>query len=310
VRELVVGCGFIGSHVVAELAARGRPPVVLARSRPDPDVASLIGSGDLLLGDAADLDAVEAALEGVGDVVYCAGGLLPAAAEQSPELAARLTLEPLRTVLRALRDRPGVGLSYISSGGTVYGEPARVPVSEDEPARPSSVYGKLHLRCEREIERERAAHGLRARVLRCSSVYGEYQRPERGQGAVATFLHRIEREEVIYLYGDGSTVRDYVYAGDVAAAIVDLLDRRDGPPVLNVGSFEGTSLPELVRAIEAQVGRPARVVAGPRRDFDVGRIVLDASRLRRLVRFAATPLPTGIARTHRWLTESAAAELA
>jgi UDP-glucose 4-epimerase len=300
-RVLVVGCGFIGSHVVTELASRDRPPIVLTRSQPADAVLRAIAPGDLHLGDAADTGAVASMLEGVGHVVYCAGGLLPARSQDEPERDALLTLRPLRAVLEALADHPGARLTYVSSGGTVYGEPEQVPVDETAPANPLGSYGELHLACEEEILRHRTERGLRARIMRCSTVYGEFQSPDRGQGAVTTFLHRIEKGLPIDLYGGGSTVRDYVYAGDVAQVMVALLDRDDGQAILNVGSSEGTSLLELLRLVEAQLGRKAEVVSHPERGFDVHRIVLDTSQLRSLLNFQPTPLTTGIARTHQWL---------
>jgi UDP-glucose 4-epimerase len=302
-RPLLIGCGFIGSHVVAELVADGRPPVVLTRSRPAEEIAAALAPGDLHLGDASDGGDLERALEGIGHVVYSAGGLLPVASEENPERDEELTLAPLRAVLAALRSKPEIGLTYISSGGTVYGEPEQVPVPESAPARPFASYGKLHVACEEEIARHREEHGLRARVLRCATVYGEYQAPDRGQGAVVTFLHRIERGHPIDLYGGGATVRDYVYAGDVARAIVALLARDDeGPSVLNVGSGEGASLLDLLRLVEAQVGRKAEVRAHPERGFDVHRIILDTTRLKALLDFRPTPLTAGIAKTHAWLS--------
>ena len=305
-RALVIGSGFIGSHVVAELAAKDRPPVVLTRSRPVESVLAAIEPGDLHLGDAGDPGALEATLDGIGHVLYCAGGLLPAASEVNPERDAELTLSPLRNVLEALRSRPHVKLTYISSGGTVYGEPQSLPVPETAPTRPAGAYGRLHLACEREIGRHRAEHGLRARILRCSTVYGENQQPDRGQGAVVTFLHRIEHGKTIDLYGGGKTIRDYVYAGDVAAVAVDLMGREEGPQTLNVASEVGTSLLELLRLAEEQVGRAAVVERHPERPFDVHSIYLDTTLLRELTGFQPTPLETGIERTQRWLTATAA----
>lgn len=303
-RILVIGCGFIGSHVVAELATRGRPPVVLTRSRPAAETLAAIAPGGLHLGDAGSLTDLRPVLEGVDHVVYTAGGLLPAASQKDPERDAELTLRPLRTVLEALGERPDVQLSYVSSGGTVYGEPDELPVVETAPTRPHGSYGELHLACENEIARHRREGGLRARILRCSTVYGERQWPDRGQGAVPTFLHRIERGEPIHLYGGEGTIRDYVYAADVATALLDLIDGGDETPILNLGSGEATSLLELVRLIERRVGRQAVVEEHPERDFDVHEIVLDVTRLRQAIGFEPTPLETGIERTHRWLKES------
>jgi UDP-glucose 4-epimerase len=300
-RTLVVGCGFIGSHVVRTLAAQGQPPVVLTRSRPAEEIVAAIGEASLLLGDAADGEAVEAALEGVDRVAFCAGGLLPAASERDPERDRALTFGPVQTILAALRERPAVAFGYLSSGGTVYGDPVRLPAREDDPTVPISSYGRLHLACEQEIEQARIEHGVRSRILRCSTVYGEYQWPDRGQGAIATFLSRIERGEPIDLYGDGSTIRDYIYAGDTARALVALLEHDGGPPVVNVGAGSGTSLMEVLRLAEREVEREARVTRHGERDFDVHQIVLDTTLLHQLVDLTLTPLEEGIRRTHSWL---------
>ena len=262
-RTLVIGCGFIGSHVVEELARASRPPVVLTRSRPPSAIASLIAEGDLHLGDAQDAGTLERALEGIGHVVFSAGGLLPAASEENPELDAQLTLGPVRAVLAALERQPGVALTYLSSGGTVYGEPERVPVDEDAPTEAFGAYGRLHLAAEEEVMAAHRERGLPVRILRCATVYGEHQHPDRGQGAVVTFLHRIETGAPVHIFGDGGAIRDYVYAGDVASVIAALLDRRDGNPILNLGSGRGTSLAELLALAEKQVGRAAEVVRHP-----------------------------------------------
>jgi UDP-glucose 4-epimerase len=300
-RTLVVGCGFIGSHVVTALAGRGEAPRVLTRSRPAEAVAAVVAPGELVLGDAADPDLLKAALDGIERVAYCAGGLLPTASERDPERDRELTTKPVKALLEALRERPGVALVYLSSGGTVYGDPARLPAREGDPTVPISTYGRIHLDCEEAIEAARRETGLRSRILRCSTVYGEHQQPDRGQGAIVTFLDRIERGDEIELFGDGETVRDYIYAGDVAAVVADLLGRGEGPAVLNVGAGAGTSLLDLLRLTEAEVGRPAKVVRHPPRGFEVRQIVLDISALRELVDLEPTPLAEGVHRTHRWL---------
>lgn len=299
-RILVIGCGFIGSNIVEQLAAADRPPAVLTRSAPAADVAARIAAADLVVGDATDPETVERALEGADHVIFSAGGLLPAASEENPEEDARLTLGPVRTVLERLRERPEVGLTYLSSGGTVYGEPKTIPVPEDAPTEAFGAYGRLHLECEREVLEASREHGLEARILRCATVYGEHQRPGRGQGAVVTFLDRIERGEPIDLYGGGATVRDYVYVGDVARAAIALVGA-GGPAVINVGSGTGTSLLELLNLVEKEVGREAQVRRHEPRGFEVHQIVLDTTLLHRTVELDVTSLPTGIARTHRWL---------
>ncbi len=306
-RTLVVGCGFIGSHVVTELARQGTRAAVLTRSQPRaPEVLAAIDEGDLHLGDAADPAVLAAALEGIERVAYCAGGLLPVAAERDPERDRKLTLEPLRSLLQALRERPGVRFAYVSSGGTVYGNPARLPAHEDDPMAPISAYGVLHLACEEEVERERSEHGLRSRILRCATVYGEHQQPDRGQGVIVTFLSRIERGAEIELFGDGATIRDYIYAGDVARAMIALLASDEPAPVVNVGAGTGTSLIDVLRMAERVVGREAIIERRGERGFEVHQIVLDTARLHELVELQITPLEEGIQLTHRWLAADTA----
>ena len=306
---LVIGCGFIGTNIVEELVATRRPPAVLTRSRPPVDVAGEVPAGDLHIGDATDPITLNAALQDVGHVIFSAGGLLPAASEENPDLDARLTLEPVKAVLAALAERPGVALTYLSSGGTVYGEPATVPVDEDAPTAAFGAYGRLHLAAEAAVMDHAQAHATPVRILRCATVYGPHQSPDRGQGVIVTFLHRIKAGLPVEIFGDGGTVRDYVYAGDVARVISGLLDRRDGPPILNLGSGEGTSLSEVFALAEAAVGEPANVIRHPQRGFEVRRIVLGIDRLRSLIEFQPIPLEQGVALTHRWLSSKAPARV-
>lgn len=83
--------------------------------------------------------------------------------------------------------------------------------------------------------------------------------------------------------------------------MIDLVGRDDGPPILNLGAGEGTSLQKILELAQKQVGQQADVVHHPARDFEVRTIVLDTTRLRELVNFEPTPLEAGIARTHSWL---------
>jgi UDP-glucose 4-epimerase len=303
---LVIGCGFIGSRIVTELRQAGTPVTVLTRSQPADALVEELSADSLIVGDASDAATVAEALAGVSHVVFSAGGLLPAASERDPDLDEVLTLRPLLTVLDAIVERGGISFLYLSSGGTIYGEPTRVPVHESDPTQPRGSYGRLHLRCEEEVAKRCHENGLDARILRCATVYGEGQQPDRGQGVVTTFLSRIRRGEPIELFGDGGTIRDYVYVGDVADVVTALTGHEGGPLVVNVGSGEGTSLLEVLRLTEAEVGREAEVIRHGERGFDVHRIYLDVTSLRELIAFEPTPLARGITLTNQWLATLAA----
>jgi UDP-glucose 4-epimerase len=295
-RTVLIGCGFIGARLAQGISRAGRQLLVVTRRMPGNDVRLPPGV-EVLLGDVSDPVLAAEVLEAADQVVYAAGGLMPAAAEADPALDVQLTLPPLCTVLEAARARPGLQFVLVSSGGTVYGRPRYLPVDELHPTEPVSAYGTTKLACEQFVALYARLHGLRACVLRCANVYGEDQPTNRRQGAVATFLHRVVHDEPIVLFGDGATVRDYVYVGDVAAVVSAILEQWPDVRVINVGSGRGTSLVELVRLVEETTGRRAAIDRRPPRDFDVREIVLDVTRLHALTDLEPTTLEEGVRRT-------------
>lgn len=295
-RVLVLGCGFIGSRLSAALVDAGIPTTVLARTAPAPSVARMAGGVTLIVGDAGDPFVIERALDGVDHVVYAAGSLFPGALALSPP-AVGSELPPLLRVLAALRRRPHVSLSFISSGGAVYGVPDRVPVDETHRTDPINSYGIMKLAAERHVLAYSRHYGFEGRILRVANVYGPGQRLDRGQGVVTSFLHGALKGGTNPLYGDGSVVRDYLHVDDLTAVIVALLRVRDVPPVLNIGSGVGTSLRQVVSVIEDVTGERLSLTRHPSRPVDVPRIVLDISLLRATVRHEPMDLAAGVGLT-------------
>jgi len=296
---LVIGLGFIGSRIGGVWRERGCEVSAITRSDGGrPGEARRQGTS-VTIGNAADPVLLEAALAGVDHVVYSAGGLLPAESNAAPVRDAVQSLEPLVAVLEALRTRPEIGLTYLSSGGTVYGDPRRLPVREDDPTEPVSSYGIVKLACENFITLYVTLHGLRARILRCSNVYGGGQPVDRLQGAVGVFLDRMERGLPLPIWGDGLQVRDYVHVDDVADAVIELAALPGGPGVVNVGSGQGHTLLELIKILEAVTGIEPLLEFSATRGFDVRSNVLDVGLLRSLIDVAPIRLEDGVARTWR-----------
>lgn len=298
--SLVIGNGFIGSHVVRTLKAQGADAIVLSRS-PPVDPGGELSNRDFIVADASDIQAVSEAVRGVSHVVYCAGGLFPAESNEQPLRDVQLALKPLLTVLQILRSQPTIGLTFISSGGTVYGRTNVGRVSEAHPTDPITAYGVLKLASEKYISMYSYLYGVKCNILRCSNVYGDGQPPTRGQGVIAAFLHRILLNEPLTLFGDGSIRRDFVHVSDVAAVVTRLMGRLEGLRVINVGSGEGTTLGELIDILEKATGRRPVVRTLPARRFDVPGIVLDISRLRQLVDFRPIDLAQGVKDTWNFM---------
>jgi UDP-glucose 4-epimerase len=268
---VVVGGGLLGRHVATACTEAGRPVVLLARRAPEPPVSG----ARLVRGDAADLGTLASVLSDSGHVVWCAGTLLPAA---PPDADIRIDLDPLDAALGLLAERAGA-ITFFSSGGTVYGDPAIVPVTEDQPLRPQSVYASSKVAAEQRLAAARA-RGVRAVALRCGNVYGPYQRPGRSQGIVATALHCAQSRQPLTVFGDGSTVRDYVFVGDVASVVAKTIEDLAFPTTVNVGTGTGTRLDALVALIREVSGVDLVEDTRSTRGHDVQRVVLDTARLR------------------------------
>ena len=299
-RVLVVGAGFLGRHVVRALDAHGVAIAILTRTPPDAVALRALPPAHLVIGDASDPEIVEDVTREVDHVVWCGGGLLPAESVADPIADVLAALPPLLTTLATLARRPGIGMTFFSSGGTVYGNPAVLPVDEDQPLRPTSSYGITKATAEQYLSLYSDLHGVPSHVLRCSNVYGAGQPVDRSQGLIAAALEHARTGRRLPVFGDGSAVRDYVHVDDVTRVVMALLGRRDVPRVLNVGSGAGITVTQVLEMVEQATGRPVRIDRRAPRPGDVRQIVLDTTRLQSLVPFEPVRLSEGIART--WAT--------
>lgn len=296
-RVAVIGAGFIGTHVAAGLLEAGAEVTVVNRSPLDGRKQELLRAARMAIVDASARELVRPHLVDVDHVIYCASGLMPADSNLDPVADTQLSLPPLLNVLALLRERPGVGITYLSSGGTVYGAPHAEEIDEGHPTDPITSYGIMKLAGEKYALMHSRLYGVPVRILRCANVFGEHQPATRSQGVIAVFLDRIARGEPIPLYGDGSIVRDFVYVGDVVALIMRTMATREGSVTLNVGTGEGASLARIVELIERVSGRTALIERRADRGYDVSRVVLDIALARGEFGFRPLPLEDGLRRT-------------
>jgi UDP-glucose 4-epimerase len=307
VRILVAGgTGFVGSHVVKALASAGHEVRSLARRPPSSD---LVAAVDYRVGDLGNVGDVAAAMDGVDAAVFAVTTTTPGSASRDAAFDASTNLV---TGIHFAQEAAEAGVTrtvMISSGGTVYGVPRSLPIAETHPTEPISSYGVTKLAVEKYLALYATHAGAAVTILRAGNAVGEGQLPGTGQGAPAAFLSALLRDRPIELWGDGSVIRDYVYAGDIADACARALasDQEEPSLVLNIGSGEGRSLLELVAACEATVGRTATVDRSKGRSLDVPEIVLDIGRARERLAWApTTSLEDGLAREAAWLTKALA----
>lgn len=167
---------------------------------------------------------------------------------------------------------------FISSGGTVYGKEAKCPLPENTPTNPISSYGVQKITIEKLLYLYSYMYGLDYRIIRLSNPYGPYQRPNGVLGAVTTFTYKALKGEEIQVYGDGSVVRDFIYIEDAIRGIVNIVNGQNKHHIFNFGCGYGTSIKEVLEAIERALALKLKVIYTPARAVDVPVNYLDISR--------------------------------
>lgn len=193
---------------------------------------------------------------------------------------------------------------FVSSGGTVYGEPTQVPIPETHATDPVCSYGIAKLAIEKYLALFHHLHGLDYTVLRLANPFGEGQRTHASQGAIAVFLGKVLRDEPIEIWGDGSVVRDYIHVADVVQALLAALEPSTQEHVFNIGSGRGHSLNEVLDTIEKITGRVAIRKYLPGRGFDVPLSVLNIDRAKNVLGWApAVGFEEGVERFVKWMQD-------
>ena len=300
------GAGFIGSHLAEGLLAEGHSVRIFDRPNLALPVELL---ADSLIewheGDFLNTDDLARVVPGSDVIFHLVSATLPKSSNDNPAYDVETNVIGTLRLLDIARSGGVKRIVFASSGGTVYGLPHTLPISESHSTEPLVSYGITKLAIEKFLHMYQALHGLDYCILRLANPFGERQRVVAAQGAVAVFLHRAWHGETIHIWGDGSVVRDYLYIKDAVRAFVKALSYAGEPRVFNIGSGRGTSLNQLLAAIEALLGRPVAVQYEHGRKFDVPANILDISRARDLLGWCPTvSLADGLALTLEALKQS------
>ena len=278
------GAGFIGSHLVDALIARGDEVLVLddfsSGKRENLAGALDLGATATEL-DIADGDAVRGATESFSPqrVFHLAAQIDVRKSMADPGFDVRLNVLGTVNVLEAAARAGAERLVFTSSGGTVYGEGAgredELPFSEEAPNRPDSVYGQSKLAAEGYVRFYARDRGLSCVTLRLGNVYGPRQDPATEAGVVAIFSELARDGGRPTVFGTGEQTRDYIHVEDVVAAIL-AAEAFDGPGPFNVGTGVETTVLELVEMVGDLTGRSDfEPQFAPAREGEIDRNAID-----------------------------------
>lgn len=306
------GAGFIGSHLCETLLNRGDKLTVVDDLNDfyDPKIklANLEDTrkaGDYKFYNCDIRDAKkmrEIFLESSPDAVIH----LAARAGVRPSLAAPLLYEEVNVIgtlhlLELCRQLPVKNFVFASSS-SVYGINSKLPFSENDPIeRPISPYATTKRSGELLAFNYSYLYNVPITCLRFFTVYGPRQRPEMG---IHKFTRKIFNDEVVEIYGDGASKRDYTYIDDIIQGIIAALDRPKPFAIYNLGDSSPIFLIDLLHVIEGAIGKKAILKYLPDQPGDVPATFADIELARKELDFEPkVPLKAGIERFIEWYRE-------
>lgn len=301
---LVLGAGgFIGGHLCHALVREGARVHGFGRR---PAFADSLPPIRFTTGEFSNRAALALALDGAEIVFHLLGSTNPEVSNKDPIADLKVNTVASVRLLELCRAAGVRRIVFVSSGGTVYGVPASVPVPESAPTDPISAYGINKLMVEKYLQLYAGLSGPSAIALRAANPYGPFQSPFRRQGLVPALIETLLAGRPVEIWGDGKVVRDYLYVGDLVAAMVAASLHDGADRVLNVGSGAGRSVLEVLDAVCTVLGRsPAEVVHKPARRADVPANVLDIARIRATLGWSPqTEWLDGLRQTADWVTSA------
>ena len=290
------GAGYIGSHAVHQLIARGEEVVIVDNLQTGHRGAlhpqAVFCEGDIR--DAAALDRIFTE-RSIDAVIHFAANSLVGESMEQPLLYFNNNVYGMQVLLEAMV-RHGVDKIVFSSTAAVYGEPKRVPIREDDETNPTNAYGETKLTMEKMMKWVSRASGVRYVSLRYFNAAGALPDGSIGEDH-KTETHLIPlilqvptgRRDHIMVYGDdyltpdGTCLRDYIHVVDLADAHMRALDylRRGGESdIFNLGSGSGFSVKEMIAAAEKATGKAIAVEIGARRAGDPAQLIASSEKAR------------------------------
>lgn len=296
------GAGFIGSHLVRHLLAKGEQ--VTALDNLSTGLAeNLPPEAKLVEMDILDEDLPKVVATGAFDaIVHLAAQTMVDTSIKNPLLDTRENLLGTVQVLEAAR-AANVKRVIFASTAAVYGDVKEddLPVREAQATLPLSFYGLSKLSVEKYLEMYENLYGVEYVVLRFANVYGERQGDGGEGGVISIFAKAVAEGRDITIYGDGEQTRDFVYAGDIAEGIWAALRTEEVNAAYNLSTQTETSLRELVSLLAEIRGREIVPKYGAEREGDIYKSMLSNSRARRGLDWQpATTLAEGLRRTYEY----------
>lgn len=307
-RCLVLGAnGFIGSHLVDELANAGhfvrcfdryKSKNISFENRHEHNI-------EIFRGDFLSTHSLEQALDNIDYVFHFISSTNPYIAENDPVLDIDTNVKMSVELFKLCASKNIKKVIFASTGGAIYGNVNfGSSIEESTYPKPISPYAIGKLSIENYLRYFKVKHDLSYTVLRISNPYGPRQNTLTGQGVISIFLEKLKNNEPLTIYGDGSMVRDYIYIADAVKMIAGCCERDNGDDVYNLGAGKGTSVQEIVDTIEAVTGITPKVTRIETPSTFVNSVILNVNKFKNEFHISPdTNLKTGIELTWQALNQ-------
>jgi UDP-glucose 4-epimerase len=273
------GAGFIGSHIAERFLKNDFRVTIFDKINASRrNITHILDKVNFIEGDFHNRVDLKSSMKDHNYAIHLVSSTLPADSNLNPVYDVESNLVSSLNFFEECVRQKIKKVIFISSGGTVYGNPLKVPINEDHPTNPTSSYGITKLTIEKYLELYRNLKGLEYTVLRFSNPFGERQNPKTGQGLIAALLYRVKNEQPIEVWGDGNVVRDYFYIKDGAEAVYKSIMQNGKFRTYNISSGTGISINALLAEFRKILKLKFKVVYKDARKFDVQVNILDNRR--------------------------------
>lgn len=301
------GAGFIGSNLVRYFLNDNNYKVFVF----EPTFAHLDRLSDLrdkitiIRGSIADFDLVKCVIEDhrIDIIVHLVSTLIPGSTYEDFKREFENVVFPTVRIMDLCADN-GVKFIYFSSGGTVYGNSAKgEPFHETDRLSPISYYGLTKQILENNVLFENRRGKLNYLIVRPSNPFGKGQAVHGNQGFIAVAIGKILAGDPIEVWGDGSSVRDYIYIDDLADAFYKLVKANVNNEIVNLGSGNGYSVNDIIDRLHSCIDIPFKVNYKESRSVDVNSMILDISKLKSFIDVKHTHLEDGIKMFYQYVKD-------
>lgn len=291
------GAGFIGSNLIKSFTDKTNYSIFVLEP-PYANTLRLSMYNDkisLLKGLISDFESLKKHIEDnkINKIVHLVSNLIPGSNFDDYKSEQENIIFPSIELINFCSEK-NIKFIYFSSGGTIYGNSQKEKFNEKDALEPISYYGLSKQIIENNILFSHRTKKLNYLIIRPSNPFGPGQSIYANQGFIAIAIGKIIKNEPISIWGDGNSMRDYLYIDDLSNAFFELIDNNISNEIINIGSGQGYSINDIIVLLKNTVNKNFTVNYENSRNVDVNKMILDISKLQSLINFKITPMKIGI----------------